>query len=100
VLALCGGRNVFASLHLLAPQGSVESVVAADPEAIFAPGDAPAAQNWQRDPQRPDFAAWRAFDRMTAVRGAGCSWYRAIWSRARGRVSWTAWARCARRWTR
>ncbi len=36
-LELCGGSNVFALLDALAPSISVEAVIAADPEVIFAP---------------------------------------------------------------
>jgi iron complex transport system substrate-binding protein len=69
MLAQCGGRNVFASLAALAPQVSQESVVAADPEVIFTTGEVPAAgPAWRRDPQRPAFASWQPFPRMTAVR--------------------------------
>ena len=35
VIELCGGRNVFAELAPLVPLGAIESVLAADPEAIF-----------------------------------------------------------------
>jgi iron complex transport system substrate-binding protein len=69
VVTLCGGRNVFAELTPLVPVVSTESVVAADPEAIFTAseegGSAPA---WQQRPQDPAFAAWRQHPRMTAVR--------------------------------
>ena len=69
ILALCGGRNVFADLPALAPQVSVESVVAADPEAMFtARESATEGLAWRRDPQRPAFAMWRPFTRLTAVR--------------------------------
>lgn len=69
ILALCGGRNVFATLPALAPQVSLESVVAADPEAIFSTreftGDTP---GWRREPGRPSFSIWQPFPRLTAVR--------------------------------
>ncbi|HEX6707987.1 MAG TPA: cobalamin-binding protein [Albitalea sp.] len=65
VLALCGGRNVFASLPALAPQVSLESVVAADPQAIFTATD---ESSWRRDPDRRAFAIWQPFPRLTAVR--------------------------------
>jgi iron complex transport system substrate-binding protein len=35
VLALCGGRNIFAAANLIAPDVSVESVVLEDPDAIL-----------------------------------------------------------------
>ncbi|HQR69001.1 MAG TPA: cobalamin-binding protein [Burkholderiaceae bacterium] len=53
-IALCGGRNVFAQLAPIAPQVSVEAVLAADPQAIITaepagkPGDALAM--WTRYP--------------------------------------------------
>ena len=69
VIALCGGRNVFADLTPLVPIVSTESVVAADPEAIVTAseegGSAPA---WQRRPDDPAFAAWRGHAGMAAVR--------------------------------
>jgi iron complex transport system substrate-binding protein len=68
LLALCGGRNVFAALPALAPQISVESVVAADPEAFFTAresgGDTPA---WRRDPQAKAFRQWHDFRSLQAV---------------------------------
>jgi len=68
LLSLCGARNVFAALPGLAPQVSVESVVAADPEALVTTDDTAGAAPWRRDPAAPDLAAWGAFGRMTAVR--------------------------------
>jgi iron complex transport system substrate-binding protein len=58
VLALCGGRNVFAELNELAPQVGVEAVIAANPQMIVVTGDAQtgAIEQWKRWPQ------------MTAVR--------------------------------
>jgi iron complex transport system substrate-binding protein len=40
VLELCGGKNLFADLPVLAPEVSMESVLKADPEAIIASGSA------------------------------------------------------------
>ena len=58
-LARCGGRNIFAEEPGLAFQASHESVILADPAAIFAPtlptGDDP-------------LAGWRAWPSMAAVR--------------------------------
>lgn len=69
VLALCGGRNVFASLPALAPQISVESVVAADPEAMFTARESDTeGLAWRREPTRRAFAMWQPFPRLTAVR--------------------------------
>jgi iron complex transport system substrate-binding protein len=53
-IALCGGRNVFAESALMAPQVNVESVLAADPEAIIT--------------TYPDWlASWRRFPGLRAV---------------------------------
>jgi iron complex transport system substrate-binding protein len=69
ILALCGGRNVFASLPALAPQVSLESVVAADPEVIMSAREfAPDRPMWRREPQRKAFDTWRPFRQLTAVR--------------------------------
>lgn len=69
LIALCGGRNVFGSLHALAPQISLESVVAADPEVILSTREIDAARPlWRREPQRPAFEIWQPFARMTAVK--------------------------------
>lgn len=63
VIALCGGRNVFANLAPLVPTISTEAVVAADPEAIVT-----ASQGATRgDTPLPSLAAWQAWPRMTAV---------------------------------
>jgi len=67
LLSVCGGRNVFAGLSALAPQVGVESVVAANPEAIFVTDDEGSASSWQRDPDRPSLATWRGFPHMAAV---------------------------------
>ncbi len=68
LLAMCGGRNVFAALPALAPQISVESVVAADPEAFFTArefdGNGP---TWRREPQAKAFQPWRDFRKLKAV---------------------------------
>jgi iron complex transport system substrate-binding protein len=69
LFALCGGRNVFGGLAALAPQISIESVVAADPEAIFGArefGDE--APLWRREPKRKAFEMWQRFPKMTAVK--------------------------------
>jgi len=63
VIALCGGRNVFAKLAPLVPTVSTEAVLAANPEAIVTASagatksDAPAAK----------LDAWRAWPSLTAV---------------------------------
>ena len=52
VLALCGGRTVFAELGALSPVVSHEAVLAADPEVILtaAPRGAEALEGWRRYP--------------------------------------------------
>jgi iron complex transport system substrate-binding protein len=54
-IALCGGRNIFADSPLMAPVVNVESVLAADPEAILTGYD-----EWH--------AYWRRFHGLRAVR--------------------------------
>jgi iron complex transport system substrate-binding protein len=54
-IALCGGRSIFAASALMAPQVNVESVLAADPEAIVTTFD-----GW--------LEAWRRFPGLRAVR--------------------------------
>lgn len=60
VIALCGGENVFAGLKALAPQVTVEAVLAADPEVIVASGMGEARPDWVDD--------WRKWPQLTAVR--------------------------------
>ncbi len=54
VLELCGGKNVFASLPVLAPEVGMESVLAADPQVIITSGSASSAdhglEQWARRP--------------------------------------------------
>jgi len=63
VLALCGGRNLFAAEAPLVPSVSVEAVVAGNPEVMLAasagatPVDQPPA----------DFVMWRRWKQVTAV---------------------------------
>jgi iron complex transport system substrate-binding protein len=59
-IELCGGRNVFADLPIIAPVVNVEAVLAADPEAIVTARLDPADTTWQ--------AAWRRFPGLRAVR--------------------------------
>lgn len=58
-ITLCGGRNIFAAETIMAPMVNIESVVAADPEAIFTARPDPADTGWQ--------ASWRRFPRLRAV---------------------------------
>jgi iron complex transport system substrate-binding protein len=58
-LRLCGGRNVFAQLPILAPSVTVEAVIAVDPEVIVASGIGNARPDWLDD--------WRRWPTLTAV---------------------------------
>jgi iron complex transport system substrate-binding protein len=49
VIELCGGRNVFADLPVLAPKISLESVLRKDPEAIVAGNSALSHPAWKDD---------------------------------------------------
>jgi iron complex transport system substrate-binding protein len=59
VIALCGGRNIFAGIGQLAPPVSPEAVLERDPQVILA-GDGA-----EDDP----LAMWRRWPRLQAVRG-------------------------------
>lgn len=59
VVRLCGGDNVFGDLERLVPRISVESVLAANPEAIVAGGMGEENRHWL------DF--WERFPRLRAV---------------------------------
>ncbi|WP_211364273.1 cobalamin-binding protein [Propionivibrio limicola] len=59
VIRLCGGVNVFGQLDALAPVVTVESVVAANPEAIIASGMGEARPEWLDD--------WKRWTSITAV---------------------------------
>jgi iron complex transport system substrate-binding protein len=53
-LEICGGRNIFSDLPVLAPQISRESVILANPQTMIAPGvsgELPALANWQDWPR-------------------------------------------------
>ena len=54
VIRLCGGRNVFSDLPLLAPQVDIEAVLAADPEVIIVgtggTSETAELQDWRRWP--------------------------------------------------
>lgn len=56
----CGGINVFGDLPLLTPTVSWEAAVAADPQLIAGSG--------RRQDTERDFAAWRRFTAVSAVR--------------------------------
>ena len=60
VIELCGGRNVFASVGMLAPTIDAEAVIAADPQLIVT-----ASENGDR---RNDVAQWSRWTSVSAVR--------------------------------
>ncbi|MBA1147554.1 cobalamin-binding protein [Ectothiorhodospiraceae bacterium WFHF3C12] len=60
VIQLCGGHNVFADLTTLAPNVSVESVIAADPEVIVASGMGNERPEWLDD--------WKQWPSIRAVK--------------------------------
>jgi iron complex transport system substrate-binding protein len=63
VINLCGGRNVFAQLPLLAPEIDREAVLAADPEVIIASGSG------EKGDTRPAWLDdWKDFSQLRAVR--------------------------------
>lgn len=69
LLALCGGKNVFGHLAVLAPQISVESVVSVDPEVFFTAREFDnTPPPLRREPQREAFRMWRDFAKLTAVK--------------------------------
>jgi iron complex transport system substrate-binding protein len=60
-IRLCGGRNVFAHLPILAPTVTVEAVITANPEAIVASGMGDSRPEWLDD--------WRRWSTLAAVTG-------------------------------
>jgi iron complex transport system substrate-binding protein len=60
-IRLCGGRNVFAHLPILAPTVTLEAVIAANPEAIVASGMGDSRPEWLDD--------WRRWITLAAVTG-------------------------------
>ncbi|CAG4900925.1 cobalamin-binding protein [Paraburkholderia saeva] len=63
VIALCGGRNVFAKLEPLVPTVSTEAVLAANPEAIVTAAPGATAP----DRPLPQLDTWRAWPSLDAV---------------------------------
>lgn len=59
VIRLCGGRNVFSQLPILAPTVTVEAVIAANPEAIVASGMGDSRPEWLDD--------WKRWKKLTVV---------------------------------
>ena len=60
VLSLCGGRNIFADLNGLAPQIDLESVLAANPEAIIFATAQDRVPQWRQ--------SWLRWPQLEAVR--------------------------------
>lgn len=60
VLSLCGGRNIFADLNGLAPQIDLESVLAANPEAIIFATAQDRVPRWRQ--------SWLRWPQLEAVR--------------------------------
>lgn len=58
-IRLCGGENIFAGLAVVAPSVSTESVLQANPEAIFG-GD-------QHDPEDAGIGIWKPYRSLLAV---------------------------------
>ena len=58
VIHLCGGRNIFANMKVLIPRVSLESVLAANPEAIVTASDQPPAKA---------LAEWSSWKQLRAV---------------------------------
>jgi iron complex transport system substrate-binding protein len=58
-IRLCGGRNVFSQLPILAPTITEEAVIAANPELIVASGLGESRPEWLDD--------WRRWNTLTAV---------------------------------
>lgn len=58
-IRLCGGRNVFAQLPILAPTVTVEAVIAVNPEVIVASGMGDARPEWLDD--------WKRWTTLEAV---------------------------------
>lgn len=67
VIRLCGGHNLFADAPVIAPQVSIESVIARDPKAIVAAGVADAKPHWKTYWQRWPAIAAVAHDHFVTV---------------------------------
>jgi iron complex transport system substrate-binding protein len=55
-IMLCGGKNIFADLHGVAPEVNIESVITANPDVIIG---VRSKQNWQK--------IWHSWSQMIAV---------------------------------
>ncbi len=63
VIELCGGRNIFAQVAILAPRINIESVLALAPQAIIASGMSDSRPHWLDD--------WRRYPALPAVAHGG-----------------------------
>jgi len=59
-IRVCGGRNVFGGMKVVAPEVGIEAVLAADPEAIMA--------GKRIDPANPGLRLWEPYKSMRAVK--------------------------------
>ncbi len=59
ILEVCGARNLFADLSIIAPRVSMEAVIEANPDVIIA---------GLRDGVRPDMSFWRKWTMVKAVK--------------------------------
>ena len=66
VIRLCGGRNVFADLPILAGRIDMEAVLARDPQVIIAGGDAALWREWRH--------RWSRWPQLQAVRQDRLVW--------------------------
>ena len=60
IIRLCGGRNIFGALKVVAPQVGIEAVLERDPEVILA--------GKRYDPANPGLALWQPYKGMRAVK--------------------------------
>lgn len=60
IIRLCGGRNIFGALKVVAPEVGIEAVVERDPEVILA--------GKRHDPTSPGLGLWQPYKGMTAVK--------------------------------
>ncbi len=51
IITLCGGKNIFANLKMIAPQVNEEAVIAANPEVIIGPDTTDWQSTWKKWPQ-------------------------------------------------
>ena len=63
VIALCGGRNIFADANSLAPRVNIESVLARAPDVIIASGMRDTRPHWLDD--------WQRYPTLPAVQNGG-----------------------------